>query len=133
MGIDSDYPSFLATSSEPKYLIYENEESFKFPLNIPDNSEPLYAVSKAMRGCFLDSNLLKKAVSTYSRRVSPTSPFASDQKDALQWYTIFLLSSCCPQHTMEEIPVVPPHIELKQKRSIQKITNRKIRIKIIII
>ncbi len=79
MGIDSDYPSFLATSSEPKYLMYENEESFKFQLNIPDNSVPLYAVSKAMRGCFLDSNLLKKTVSTYSRRVSPTSPFASDQ------------------------------------------------------
>jgi len=122
------------SSNEPNYLMFDNDGPSTFPLCFPDDSEALYYACKAMRGCFFDEMLLRSASSTRAGKVPIDSPFYSDtyfskerkmQPNALQWYTFFSLSPCCPRYSpLGEVPP-PLYIQEKRQHSIPKISQGK--------
>jgi hypothetical protein len=73
---DSDLSTM---TTDTTFLTMDNSGDFSYPLHLSDDSEQLFAISRATGGCFMDGLLLEEAVSSYAGTVQVKSDLASDQ------------------------------------------------------
>lgn len=124
-GTESDTLSRSPSpSNQPLHNTIDNDGPSSFPLHISDDSEALHNACKATGGCFIDMSLIREASLLIAGQVPPKSSFHNDyyfsfqkrtlKPNAIQWYTIFSLSPCCPlaQCTWGQMPA-PDYIRLR--------------------
>jgi hypothetical protein len=114
----------------PNYLTFEVDSPSEFPLIVPDDSEALHNVCKSTRGYFIDAERLQEAVSTIAGSVPISSSFHHDsyfsfkrravRPNALQWYTIFSLSPCCPLSNSSSSNLVSPPSYIQERQIVSK-------------
>lgn len=114
----------------PNYLTFEVDSPSEFPLIVPDDSEALHNVCKSTRGYFIDLERLQESVKTFAGNVCPSSSFYHDvyfsvkrrkvKLNALQNYTIFSLSPCCPIGNASWGNIPPPLYIQKRRQMVSR-------------
>ena len=120
-------------ASLASFLTFDDDGPGSFPLSMSDDAESMYQICRASGGCFFDSFLLDEASKIVAGQVPTESDLYGDhyltfrrrtlRPNAVQWYTIFILSPLTPTYNASWGRLPPPKF-LQHKRGLMIKDNK---------